>query len=95
MDASTASGLVARATHLPFALPDIGDEEVDAVVAVLRSDWITTGPVAKAFEDEFAPHIGVKHPVALNSWTAAFRIGLEALGADPGPPPDVQGYAEP
>jgi len=65
---------------LPFALPDITDEEIQAVTAVLRSGWITTGPETKAFEQEFARYIGVGHAVALNSCTAALHLALEALG---------------
>lgn len=69
---------------MPFALPDIGEEEIAAVTAVLRSGWITTGAETKAFEDEFAAFVGVNHAVALNSCTAALHLGLEALGVAPG-----------
>jgi perosamine synthetase len=73
-----------RDTHLPFALPDITDEEIRAVAAVLRSGWITTGPEVKAFEQEFALYIGVRHAVAVNSCTAALHLALEALGVGEG-----------
>jgi dTDP-4-amino-4,6-dideoxygalactose transaminase len=73
-----------RATFLPFALPDIGEEEVAAVSHALRSGWITTGPETKAFEAEFAAFVGVKHAVAVNSCTAALHLGLEALGVGRG-----------
>jgi dTDP-4-amino-4,6-dideoxygalactose transaminase len=73
-----------RDTHLPFALPDITDEEIRAVTAVLRSGWITTGPEVKAFEQEFARYIGVRHAVAVNSCTAALHLALEALGVGEG-----------
>jgi len=43
---------------LPFALPEIGEEEIAEVVACLRSGWITTGPRAKRFENEFAEYLG-------------------------------------
>lgn len=69
---------------LPFARPDISEDEVAAVVRALRSGWITTGPEVKAFEEEFAAYIGVRHAVALNSCTAALHLGLEALGVGPG-----------
>ena len=75
-----SSVLGPRDSHLPFALPDITDEEIQAVTAVLRSGWITTGPETKAFEQEFARYIGVGHAVALNSCTAALHLALEALG---------------
>ncbi len=80
----TRSVLARRDTHLPFALPDITDEEIRAVTAVLRSGWITTGPEAKAFEQEFARYIGVRHAVAVNSCTAALHLALEALGVGEG-----------
>lgn len=76
--------MLRRDTHLPFALPDITDEEIRAVVAVLRSGWITTGPEVKAFEQEFARYIGVRHAVAVNSCTAALHLALEALGVGAG-----------
>ena len=69
---------------LPFALPDITEAEIDAVVAVLRSRWLTTGEQARAFEEEFAAAVGVPHAVALNSATAALHLGLEAMGVGPG-----------
>ncbi|MGH7534246.1 MAG: DegT/DnrJ/EryC1/StrS family aminotransferase, partial [Gemmatimonadales bacterium] len=75
---------VRRSTFLPFALPDLGDAEVEAVVRVLRSGWITTGPEVHAFQQEFADTVGVKHAVALNSCTAALHLGLEAAGIGPG-----------
>lgn len=78
-----ASPIPVRSTFLPFALPDIGDREIAAVTAVLRSGWITTGPEVQAFEHEFAAAIGVRHAVALNSCTAALHLGLEALGVRP------------
>lgn len=69
---------------LPFALPDITDEEIAAVERVLRSGWLTTGPEVQAFEREFAAAVGVATAIALNSGTAALHLGLEALGVAPG-----------
>ena len=43
---------------LPFALPDIGEEEIAEVVDTLRSGWVTTGPKARRFEAEFATFLG-------------------------------------
>ncbi|MET0322155.1 MAG: DegT/DnrJ/EryC1/StrS family aminotransferase [Duganella sp.] len=45
-------------TFLPFALPDLGEEEAAAVLACLRSGWITTGPISRQFEQEFADYLG-------------------------------------
>jgi perosamine synthetase len=73
-----------RTSFLPFALPDLTEEEITAVVRVLRSGWITTGPEVQAFEREFAESIGVAHAVAVNSCTAALHLALEAAGIGPG-----------
>lgn len=67
-------------SRVPFARPDITDAEVDAVTAVLRSGWLTTGAVTKAFEKELAEAVGVRRAVAVNSGTAALHLALDALG---------------
>jgi perosamine synthetase len=69
-----------RAEYLPFHLPEIGDEEIDAVVRTLRSGWLTTGPQVRAFEEQFAAYVGAPHAVAVNSATAALHLALEAAG---------------
>ena len=69
---------------VPFARPDIGDAEVDAVTAVLRSGWLTTGERAHEFEKRFAEFVGAKHAVALSSCTAALHLALEAAGVKSG-----------
>ena len=71
---------------LPFALPDIGDEEIAEVVDTLKSGWVTTGPKAKRFEDDFAAFLGAPglHALAVNSATAGLHLALEALGIGPG-----------
>lgn len=70
---------------LPFARPDITEDEVEAVTTALRSGWITTGPSAAAFEREFADFLGPDlHAVAVNSATAGLHLALEALGIGPG-----------
>lgn len=68
-----------REGFLPFALPDIGEEEIAEVVDTLRSNWITTGPKTKKFEQQFAEYIGVKHAIAVNSCTAGLHLSLEVL----------------
>jgi dTDP-4-amino-4,6-dideoxygalactose transaminase len=74
----------ARSTPLPFALPDVTQAEIDAVVEVLQSGWLTTGPRVRQFEAAFADYLGVRHAVALNSGTAALHLALEAIGLRPG-----------
>ena len=70
---------------LPFALPDIGDEEVAAVTEALRSGWVTTGPKTKQFEQAFTEFLGAGvQSVAVNSATAGLHLALEALGVGPG-----------
>lgn len=70
---------------LPFALPDTGESEVEAVVETIRSGWLTTGPSAASFEREFAEKIGGDvECVAVNSATAGLHLALEALGVGPG-----------
>lgn len=73
-----------RSSFLPFALPDIGQAEIDAVSEVLASGWITTGEKTRAFEAEFAEAVGARHAVALNSCTAAMHLALEAIGLQRG-----------
>ena len=70
---------------LPFALPDIGDEEIAAVTEALRSGWVTTGPKTKQFEQAFSEYLGGGvATIAVNSATAGLHLPLEALGVGPG-----------
>jgi dTDP-4-amino-4,6-dideoxygalactose transaminase len=70
---------------LPFALPDIGEEEIAAVVECLRSGWVTTGPKTRQFEQAFCAYLGgAVETVSVNSATAGLHLALEALGIGPG-----------
>lgn len=71
---------------IPFALPDIGDDEIAEVVDTLRSGWITTGPKTRRFEEDFTAYLGDPglHSMAVNSATAGLHLALEALGIGPG-----------
>ncbi|HWR39189.1 MAG TPA: DegT/DnrJ/EryC1/StrS family aminotransferase [Patescibacteria group bacterium] len=70
---------------IPFALPDIGEEEIAEVVSSLRSGWLTTGAKTKQFEREFADFIGNNvEAIAVNSATAGLHLALEAIGIGPG-----------
>src|SRR5512132_4464950 len=75
-----SSPRAARGELLPFHVPSIDDDDVAAVVAVLKSGWLTTGSKAHQFEQRFAEFVGAKHAVAVNSATAALHIALEAAG---------------
>jgi dTDP-4-amino-4,6-dideoxygalactose transaminase len=73
-----------RSTFLPFSPPDITEQEIEAVVEMLRSDWITTGPKTRAFEQALAGFLGAESTLALNSCTAALHLALVTLGVGPG-----------
>ncbi|KQU74852.1 MULTISPECIES: DegT/DnrJ/EryC1/StrS aminotransferase family protein [unclassified Rhizobacter] len=76
----------ANLPFLPFALPEIGDEEIAEVVDTLKSGWVTTGPKTKRFEEDFTAFLGDPglHSMAVNSATAGLHLALEALGIGPG-----------
>jgi dTDP-4-amino-4,6-dideoxygalactose transaminase len=71
---------------LPFALPDIDEAEIDAVVACLRSGWVTTGPMTRQFELDFQAYLGGGdlQAIAVNSATAGLHLALESVGIGPG-----------
>jgi dTDP-4-amino-4,6-dideoxygalactose transaminase len=70
---------------IPFALPDIGQDEIDEVVDSLQSGWLTTGPKTRQFEKEFAHYLGDNiQALAVNSATAGLHLALEAIGIKPG-----------
>lgn len=70
---------------IPYALPEIGTEEIDAVTQAMRSGWVTTGPKTKEFEDKFREFLGAEdlEPIAVNSATAGLHLALEAFGIGP------------
>ncbi|OCZ49685.1 DegT/DnrJ/EryC1/StrS family aminotransferase [Dehalobacter sp. TeCB1] len=73
-----------REQFLPYALPLIEDDDIEAVVDSLKSNWISKGPKTGEFEKRFAEYIGVKHAIALNSCTAGLHIALLAAGVGAG-----------
>jgi len=73
-----------RRRFLDFAPPCLGQEEIDEVVAALRSGWITTGPRARRFEEEFAASVGADAALALNSCSAGLHAALFAAGVGEG-----------
>ena len=70
---------------IPFAIPDIGEDEIAEVTDSLRSGWLTTGPKTRRFEEEFASFMGEGcEAIAVNSATAGLHLALEAIGIGPG-----------
>lgn len=79
-----AGGTPVRTAPLAFARPELGPEEEAAVVAVLRSGWLATGPRTAELERGFAALTGARCAVATNSWTAGMHLLLRALGVGAG-----------
>lgn len=75
---------MARETFLAFSPPSIGEEEIAEVVEALRTGWITTGPKARLFEEEFRQAVGADDVLAVSSATAAMHLALLVLGVGPG-----------
>lgn len=69
---------------IPYGRQDITEADIDAVVSVLRSDFLTQGPKVPAFEKSVADYCGAQHAVAVNSATSALHIACLALGLAPG-----------
>jgi len=69
---------------IPYGKQCIDEEDIQAVVDVLRSDWLTTGPTIEQFEKAFADFVGAKYAVAVNSGTAALHAAMFALAIGPG-----------
>lgn len=69
---------------IPYGRQDISQADIDAVVAVLQSDFLTQGPQVPLFEQTVAKHVGAKHALAVNSATSALHIACMALGLGQG-----------
>ncbi len=69
---------------IPYGRQDVIQEDIDAVVAVLQSDFLTQGPQVPLFEKAVAQQVGAKYALAVNSATSALHIGCLALGLGPG-----------
>jgi perosamine synthetase len=73
-----------RGTMLPYGRQSIDEADIQAVVKVLRSDWLTTGPKVAEFEEAFAAQVKSKHAVSFSSGTAALHGAAFAAGLKPG-----------
>lgn len=69
---------------LPFSAPDLDESELAELTETLRAGWLSSGPKTRQFEQEFAKFVGVKHAIAVNNGTTAFRLALQALDFKPG-----------
>jgi len=77
-------GRPVRAAMLPYGRHRVNEADIEAVVAALRSDWLTTGPAVDEFEAAFAKAVGVSHAVVVSSGTAALHAAAFAAGIGPG-----------
>ncbi|MBI2636141.1 UDP-4-amino-4,6-dideoxy-N-acetyl-beta-L-altrosamine transaminase [Candidatus Peregrinibacteria bacterium] len=77
-------GAPVRSGLLPYSRQSVGEDDIAAVNAVLRSDWLTTGPMVEEFERSFALFAGTKHAVAVGNGTAALHAAYCAAGIGPG-----------
>jgi perosamine synthetase len=69
---------------VPFARPELGEEEAAAAAEAILSGWVTQGPRVAAFEEQFAQSVGAPHACAVSNCTAALHLALHALGVGPG-----------
>ncbi len=69
---------------IPFHVPSIAEGEIHAVSSVLKSGWLTTGPVCQEFESKFATYVGTRHALAVSSGTAALHLALRVAGVESG-----------
>ena len=77
-------GAPVRETFLPYGRQSVEENDIRAVVDVLRSDWLTTGPKVVEFEEAFAAGVGAKYAVSFSSGTAALHGAAFAAGLRPG-----------
>ena len=77
-------GAPVRDTMLPYGHHWVDEADIQAVEEVLRSEWLTTGPMVSSFEKAFAQEVGAEHAVAVSSGTAALQAAMYALEIESG-----------
>ena len=77
-------GTPVRKELLPYGKQFVEQNDIDAVIKVLQSDWLTTGPTLVDFEKQFAEQVGAKHAIAVNSGTAGLHCAVYAADIGPG-----------
>lgn len=75
---------MSSAAFIPYGRQIIDESDIDAVVATLRSPWLTTGPQVEAFEAEFSTYVAARNAVAVANGTAALHLAMLAAGIGPG-----------
>jgi perosamine synthetase len=83
-DLAVHGGTPVRSTLLPYGRQEILEEDIQAVVDTLRSDWLTTGPKVNEFEEAFAARVGARHALSFSSGTAALHAAAFAAALGPG-----------
>jgi len=73
-----------KMNKIPYGRQNITDEDINSVVRILKSDWLTQGPSIKKFEDAFSKYIGSRFAVAVSNGTAALHLSVLALNLKPG-----------
>lgn len=81
---AVSGGKPVRDTMLPYGRQHISADDIAAVVDILRSDWLTTGPAVEAFEQAFADYTGAGCAVAVSNGTAALHLAVQAADIGPG-----------
>ena len=66
-------------SYLPYGRQSIDDDDISEVVRVLKSNWLTSGPVTKQFEESLAKRLNVDHVISCSSGTAALHMAVSVL----------------
>jgi len=75
---------LATLTRIPLSRPDLSDVEIEEVLNVLRTPWLSMGPKIVEFEERFAAFLGVRHAIAVANGTCGLHLAVRAVGVQPG-----------